>query len=308
VRKPMVFLVVSGLLLALVSCGGDGGGGTAASCSADASKRTVQYASISGVDPNLTSLDVYQPASTGKCTKKPIVVWVHGGGWATGDKAEYMQDKIPLFNNAGYVFASVNYRLTDKTDPPNFHPQWPVHDQDAADAVAWIIHHASEFGGDPHRVALLGHSAGGGIVAAITTDPRYLGKSNLALDSIRCAGSMDGEGYDVVAGETTAPPEWQPTYVAAFGTDPATWEQASPIRYVAAGKGIPDYFIAARGIDWRLAQHVAFYEALQKAGVPATVLDTRELEHVDLTTVIGQPGDTVVTPALMDFLGGCFSR
>jgi acetyl esterase/lipase len=295
-------------LVLLLSVAGCGGGETAASCSANASKRTVQYASISGVDANLTSLDVYEPASSRSCAKRPIVVWMHGGGWATGDKSEYMTDKIPLFNGAGYVFASVNYRLTDKTDPSNPHPQWPVHDQDAADALAWIIHHASDLGGDVRKVAVLGHSAGGGIVAAISVDPRYLGKSNLGLDAIRCAGSMDGEGYDVVAGATAAPPEWQPTYTAAFGTDPATWETASPIRYVAADKGIARYFLAARGDDWRLGQHIAWYQALEAAHVPVTVLDSRTLEHTDLTTAVGAPSDTVVTPALMDFLAGCFSR
>jgi hypothetical protein len=55
-----------------------------------------------------------------------------------------------------------------------------------------------------------------------------------------------------------------------------------------------------------LAQHTAFIQALQHAGVPTTVLDATELEHADLTTLVGAPGDTMVTPALMDFLGGCF--
>ena len=75
-----------------------------------------------------------------------------------------------------------------------------------------------------------------------------------------------------------------------------------------ARKGIPRYFIAARGIDWRLAQHVAFDEALQEAHVPVTVLDATSLEHADLTTAVGAPDDTTVTPALMDFLTGCFTR
>jgi arylformamidase len=306
-RTTPVLAAVFGLLVAISGCGG-GDGESAASCSADAARRTVQYESIPGVDPNLTSLDLYTPASGESCAKRPIVVWVHGGGWATGDKSEYMADKIPLFNDAGYVFASVNYRLTDKTDPAHPHPQWPVHDQDTADALAWIVDHADDFGGDARKIAVFGHSAGGGIVAAISADPRYLGMSHLDVDAIRCAGSMDGEGYDVTAGATTAPPEWQPTYTAAFGTDPAVWADASPIRYVAAGAGIPRYFLAARGIDWRIGQHVAWYEALQNAGVPVTVLDSRTLEHTDLTTAVGAPGDTIVTPALMDFLAGCFSR
>ena len=305
-RAGALALVVLGSATALVACGGGGGGAAAsAPCRAAPEKKTVQYASYPGVDPKLNSLDLYLPTVSSPCAARPIVIWVHGGGWEGGDKAEFMEHKVPLFNGAGYVFASINYRLSDSTKPD--HLIWPVHDDDTADAVAWLVHHAAEYGGDTRRIAIFGHSAGGGIVAAITTDSRYLGRSKLPLTTVKCAGSMDGEGYDVVAGATTSPPEWQPTYLNAFGTDPANWEQASPIRYVASGKGIPSYFIAARGIDWRLQQHLEFVSALQSAGVPTTVLDSRELEHADLTTAVGAPGDTVVTPALMNFLHGCFA-
>jgi acetyl esterase/lipase len=289
------------------SCGGSSGPGARSADVPCGTKRTVQYATYQGVDPNQNSLDVYIPPSGDRgCSGRPIVVWVHGGGWAGGDKTDYMTDKVHLFNGAGYVFASVNYRLTNKEAvPPS--PQYPVHNQDTADAIAWLIHHAKEIGGDTRHVAVFGHSAGGGIVAAITTDGQFLGKSGLSLDAITCAGSMDGEGYDVTAGATTAePPEWRLVYTDAFGTDPAVWAAASPINHVAAGKGIPRYFVAARGSDWRSAQHKAFIDALQHAGVPTTVLDATELEHADLTTLVGAPGDTKVTPALMDFLGGCF--
>lgn len=269
--------------------------------------KTIQYASHSGVDPDRTSLDVYlPPADSRGCARRPIVVWVHGGGWNSGDKSEFMEDKIPLFNGAGYVFASINYRLTDATLPAPA-PQHPVHDQDVADAIAWLIQHAVEIGGDPRRVAVIGHSAGGGITAAITTDGHYLEKNDVKLGALVCAGSMDGEGYDIVAGASTSPPDFQPIYTDAFGTDPLVWEEASPIRHVAADKGIPRYFIAARGGDWRFSQHLAFIDALRQAGIPATVLDATALEHADLTTLVGTPGDTVVTPALMDFLGGCFT-
>jgi arylformamidase len=293
--------------IAVAACGGSGGSKAAVPAVACGTKRTVQYASYPGVDPNQNSLDVYTPAAGEHgCTDRPIVVWVHGGGWGGGDKTDYMADKIPLFNGAGYVFASVDYRLTNKEAvPPS--PQYPVHDQDTADAQAWIVHHAAEIGGDPHRVAVFGHSAGGGIVAAVTTDGQFLGHDGLPLDAITCAGSMDREGYDITAGATTAEPvEWRTVYTDAFGTDPKVWEEGSPIDHVAAGQGIPAYFIASRGSDWRLAQHTAFIQALQNAGVPTTVLDSTELEHADLTTLVGAPGDTKVTPALMDFLLGCF--
>ena len=118
---------------------------------------------------------------------------------------------------------------------------------------------------------------------------------------------MDGEGYDVVAGATTSPPDVQVGYRNVFGSDPNGWAQASPIRHVAPGKGIPSFFVAARGNDWRFAQHLAFIGALRTAGVPTTVLDATSLEHADLTTQIGAPGDTLVTPELMAFLAGCYA-
>ena len=270
--------------------------------------RTFAYASHPGVDPNLTSLDVYAPvAGEGGCRDRPIVVWVHGGGWTSGDKREYMTDKVKLFNDAGYVFASVNYRLTDRALPQPA-PQFPVHDDDVADGLAWLIQHASQLSGNPELVAVLGHSAGGGIVAAIATDGRYLDRSGLPLTALRCVGSLDGEGYDVTAGATTSPSEVQAGYRDVFGTDPATWAEASPVRHVGPGKGIPPFFIAARGDDWRLSTQLAFIDALHRAGVPTTVLDAAKLEHIDLTTQVGAPGDTVVTPPLMDFLRGCFSH
>ena len=310
-RRWTAFLSLTVLAAVVSACGAETSGSAAPTTSLPsmpcASMQTFAYESLPGVDPNSTSLDVYTPPATdGSCVDRPLVIWVHGGGWAGGDKSEYMEDKVPLFNGAGFVFASVNYRLTDDSlASPT--PQYPVHDDDTADAVAWLVEHAAQLGVDPSRVAVLGHSAGGGITAAITTDEQYLGRNGLPLTTVRCAGSMDGEGYDVTAGATTSPPEWQPTYFAAFGTDPAVWAEASPINHVAAGTGIPDYFIAARGVDWRVEQHLAFIAALREAGVPITVLDSRELEHADLTTLVGSPDDTIVTPALMDFLDGCFT-
>lgn len=306
------------VVLALSACSGTGGDDPADAAQATdtttsprllscGTSGTFEYVTLPGVAPALTSVDVYTPPDGDDgCKDRPLVLWVHGGGWTGGDKSEYTDDKVRLFNDAGYVFASTNYRVTDATlTPPQ--PQHPVHDQDVATSVAWLVEHAGELGIDPDRVAVLGHSAGGGITAAVATDERYLGAHDRPLSTIRCAGSMDGEGYDVVAGATTAPEEWRPVYLDAFGTDPAVWADASPINHVEAGKGIPRFFIAARGVDWRLEQHLAFIAALREAGVPVTALDSRTLEHADLATLVGAPGDTLLTPALMDFLGGCFS-
>jgi acetyl esterase/lipase len=266
---------------------------------------TERYASYDNVDANLNSLDVWRPpADSNGCSNRPLVVWVHGGGWTEGDKSDHIADKIRLFTGAGDAFASVNYRLTDDTvNPPK--PQYPVHNQDTADAVAWLVDHAPELGIDVDRVTVLGYSAGGGMVGAIATDESYLGAFNLKLQSIRCAASIDGEGFDVTYGATHPDPHVHDSYTNIFGTDPATWTAASPITHIAAGKGIPDYFVAARGPDGRIYEHNEFITALRGAGVPVTVYDAQALGHDTVSTNIGKPGDTTITPPLMDFLTHC---
>ena len=251
-------------------------------------------------------LHVFDPDGLKAGDKRACYLIIHGGGWTEGDKTNHIGDKVRLFTGAGYVLVSVNYRLTDPNISPA-EPHHPVHDQDAADAVAWLVGHAVELGVDTDRIAVLGHSAGGGITAAIATDGSYLEAHGLGLDSIRCAGSIDGEGYDVVAGATHPDPNVNITYLNAFGRDPAVWPGASPVNHVVAGAGIPDFFVAARGTEMRLDLHAEFVAALRGAGVPVTVVDARDLDHAEVSVNIGSPGDTVVTPVLMEFLGGCFA-
>ena len=145
---------------------------------------TVAYDTIAGVDPNLLSLDVYPP-STAACDA-PIVMWVHGGGYQIGDKRNQMLDKVALFNDAGWILVSVNYRLTAPGAASS--AQYPDHFHDVASAVAWVHDNIASYGGDPERIALLGHSAGADIVSNVATNPSYLQAVGLDLGSLRCAG------------------------------------------------------------------------------------------------------------------------
>ena len=95
------------------------------------------------------SVDLYLPDASGP---RPAVVYVHGGEWTKGDKAE-VSFKPKFFTENGVVFVSTNYRLF----PAAKHP---AHASDVAAAVRWTVDHIAEYGGDPKKVVLMGHSAG----------------------------------------------------------------------------------------------------------------------------------------------------
>src|SRR3954466_15885993 len=100
------------------------------------------------------TLDVYA-AAKGKNTC--VVVWIHGGGWRAGDKAN-VQKKPQAFVDKGYVFVATNHR---------FVPQVTVKEMagDIAKAIRWVHDHAKEYGGDPKSIFVMGHSSGAHLAA-----------------------------------------------------------------------------------------------------------------------------------------------
>jgi acetyl esterase/lipase len=263
----------------------------------------LRYDTVDGVDPNLLSLDLYLPTTGRGCDPVPLVIGVHGGGWAVGDKRGFTGDKAELFNEQGWAFASVNYRLSSPDASPPV--AYPTHNQDVASAVAFLVDHGKQYGIDPEQVGILGHSAGAGIVAAIATDEQYLEDAGVGLDTLRCAFPDDTEGFDV-AGRIADGGRAARIYENAFGTDPATWADASPINHIESGKDIPPVLLTQRGAPRRVAQMQAFADALRAAGVDVEVIDATGYSHGDVNRLIGSTTDDVMTAPVTQFFEQCF--
>jgi acetyl esterase/lipase len=276
---------------------------TPAACGKAPAAKTVAYKRVSGVPANLTSLDVYAPSrACRRGRKSPVVMWVHGGGYSVGDKANQIKSKVKLFTRRGYVFVSVNYRLT-RPGAPNS-AKYPDHFRDVAAAVAWVQRNVGRSGGDRGRVALLGHSAGADIVANVTTNPRWLKERKSSLKAVKCAGPLDTEGFDKAAAGPMEQAQWQ----RALANFPTYVRDTSPVNLIKRGAGIPRTITVARGTARRQAIEQRFAATLRKAGVSATVIDARSLSHAEVSGRIGASGDTVMTPPLLKFLGNCFAR
>lgn len=119
--------------------------------------KDIEYARPNGYS---LFLDLYLPESQGG-EKKPVVIWVHGGGWKNGSKDNC---KAAWLAEEGIAVASISYRLTDVA-------QWPAQIDDCREAVRWVRRNASVFGLDPDRVGSWGSSAGGHLVALMGTLP-----------------------------------------------------------------------------------------------------------------------------------------
>jgi len=260
----------------------------------------VPYRSIDGVDPNLLSLDIYPVA--GVCDA-PVVVWIHGGGWRSGDKGNLARQRADFYNSHGWLLVAVNYRLTtDAADPP---VEYPDHNNDAASALGWIDLNIAIHGGDPTRVMLTGHSAGGSIAASLVADPSYLVANDLDPGWLNCAVLLDTAGYDIsIAAQASGSSD---IYQAAFGTDPAVWIAASPIRHVGEGPLPAHVLVVTRGQATRVAEARAFTDALANSGVDATLVNVNPLTHGEVNDQIGVDGG-VMTPLLVQALDRCGSE
>jgi arylformamidase len=259
-------------------------------------KRDIPYS-----DPaeKLQVLDVYAPRNA---KNLPVVFWIHGGGWQTGDKSD-VQIKPQTFMGKGYVFVTTNYRLLPSVDMATIV-------RDIAKSLHWVHDHITEYGGDPKRLLIMGHSAGAQLAALICTDDRYLKAEGLSLAITKGCVPIDGDTYDVPAIIETAETRWRVHglprakfgHREKFGNDPAKHLDFSAVTHVAKDKDIPPFLILhVAGHPDTTAQAMRLGNVLKDAGIPATVFAAKETTHNKINADLGQPDDPS-TKALFDFL------
>jgi arylformamidase len=233
-------------------------------------------------------LDVYTPDDA---RNLPVVFWMHGGGWQTGDKTD-VQIKPRVFAEQGFVFVSTNYRFWPKVE------------------MGWVHKNIAGYGGDPKRIFVMGHSAGAQLAALLCTDNRYLKAEGVAFDVLKGCVLVDGDTYDIPAiimtAETRQTVHGLPLpafgHRVKFGNDPRKHLDFSAVTHVAKGKGIPPFLILhVAGHPDVTAQALRFSSVLKAADVPVTVFGASETTHSKLNADLGLPNDPA-TKELFKFL------
>ena len=222
-----------------------------------------------GPDPR-EALDVYAPAGA---SGAPTVVFFYGGSWQSGDRADYAFVGRALAAQ-GIVAVVPDYRLYPQVGFTGFM-------SDAARATAWAKRHARDYGGDPNRLVVMGHSAGAHIAVLLTLDRHWLAAEHVDVGRA-IAGTVGLAGpYDFL-------PLTDPVLKAVFGP-PVRLADTQPINFVDGRN--PPMFLATdaddKTVDPRNTQRLA--DKVRRLGGPVTTRVYPGLSHTTLIGVMSEP-------------------
>jgi len=122
----------------------------------------------------------------------PTYVWFYGGGLKNGGKdlrSEYCAEIRASLARSGVAVATPDYRLSPKV-------KYPAYVDDAAAAFAWTVKHIAAHGGDPRKVFIGGHSAGGYLALLVGMDPERLKPHGLTLGSVAGIAQVSGQVFN----------------------------------------------------------------------------------------------------------------
>lgn len=267
-----------------------------AGCGSPEAREDVPYDDRFG---EATTMDVYLPDGAGA---RPGVMFIHGGGWAHGSKAEYTEAAKRLARS-GYVAATINYRLVPEVT-------YPKGVQDCVCALSYLRAHAAEYRLDPNRIAVMGYSAGGHLASllGVATEAKEHAPDCAAGPTKPPAAIISGAGPQDFRGRDDVP------VIADFlgGTlaqVPDRYVSASPAAHVRPN--LPPYLFISGTADWFVSvdQSRDMRDALVSTGNDARVLEVTGGGHlVNAASNTGQLslGESDLTQegwiAVMDFL------
>jgi arylformamidase len=224
----------------------------------------------------LQRVDLTRPAGGGR--GRPLVLYVHGGGWSAGSrKAVY---GLPAWaSGANLWFGTVGYRLG---------PEARVEDQaaDIGAAIRAAQRDARRHGYDGRRIILIGHSSGAHLAALVATDPRYAGR---AFAAIRAVITVDGSALHVPVQLASGQGAAMRFFHAAFGTDPERQAALSPALQASAGDAPRWLIIHVAGRGGTAAQAVLLAAPLRQAELDVTV-KAIATDHMGAIRSFGAPG------------------
>jgi acetyl esterase/lipase len=214
-------------------------------------------------------LDVWRDGAA-KPGGAPVIVFLHGGGWVKGDRPSYGWAARGLASK-GFVVVVPDYRKVPQV-------RFPAFLEDGAEAVRWTRDNIARLGGDPARIAVMGHSAGAHTAIMLALDPQWLAKAG-APGAVNAAVGLSGP-YDFLP--------FTGRGIAAMGQWPRPLE-TQPIHY--ARKDAPPMLLITGTEDTTVrpknARNLA--AAMKALGAPVELREYAEQGHEDIVMALSRP-------------------
>ncbi|MFN3423613.1 MAG: alpha/beta hydrolase [Novosphingobium meiothermophilum] len=237
-----------------------------------------------GADP-AQKLEMFVPADAQG--PLPVLVFIHGGGWSSGDPHDY-RFIARTFCAQGYAVVLAGYRLYPAA-------RFPAMLEDGAAALRWVHENAAKGGGDPSRLALMGHSAGAYNAVMLTLDPQWV--RGVGLDPAMIGGTVSLAGpFDFLPFDT-------PATIHSFGkaADPAATQ---PVNFVRADA--PPLLLVTGDVDTRVKPRNSrrLARLLTEAGAPTAPVVLEGVGHERIIMMLARPfsRDTRLLDAVLPFL------
>lgn len=214
-------------------------------------------------------LDVYAPP---EARGLPLIVFIYGGSWSSGDKNDYAFAGSALASQ-GFVTVIPDYQLVPQV-------RFPAFIDDCAAAVRWAADHAAEYGGDPAKIVLVGHSAGAYNVMMLALDAHYLSDAGVDANAIRGAIGLSGP-YDFLPFDVDATRN-------AFGAAPDS-ALTQPVHF--ARVDAPPLLLLWGGADTTVGPRNLrrLDAAMQAAGGRVETKTYPGVNHVDIMLALSRP-------------------
>lgn len=252
--------------------------------------RDLCYTSAPCDSPRHT-LDLYRPAAQAW----PVIIFVHGGNWDSGDK-NYRAGGADVYANIGRFYAArgvgvavINYRLQPAV-------AWPAQVDDVRAGVRWARSNISRYGGQPDRIFLMGHSAGAHLAALVTLTSPDL--------PVRGVIAVSGAALDLTDEQTYQLGADRAFYHQRFrGSDTGTaWARKASPALFATPQAPPFLILYATGETRALQrQSQVLHEALSQAGTASTLVPIAGESHTRMVLALSHPGKAPAK-AILDFV------
>jgi acetyl esterase/lipase len=205
---------------------------------------------------------------------KDVIIFIHGGSWSSGKKDIYWWLGRNMAGK-GVVTVTINYGLAPQS-------QYMQMGDDCAQAVKWVQSHIADYGGDPSRIFLMGHSAGGHLAELINADPQYFKRAGIK-NPVKGLILDDPFGLDMKEYMSTAEKDDSYTdFLRTFSSDPLTWEKASPLFYVKNIRNPHLIFYGAKTYPAIQIQSARLNKLLEAEKVPTAVYVIKGKKHVGM--------------------------